>query len=598
MRLARAAAALAAWAAVAAWAEPPPDKALAALFEREFKRNLDEHPESATFLGIPGYDDRLTDASPEAVARRKAHGKALIAELKRFDPKKLDTQDRISRAVMLDELELTGKQNALFGELPFSEEDGWLPISSMHGPQLGLPYLARATSLHTAADCNAYVKRLSAIPRLFDQVTARMRIGMKSGWMPPRAAMGQVPQMFDVFVGDDATRSPLWAPFAQLPADMAAADRERCAAAGKLVLGGDVRTAFARMQRFVTDEYIPAGRGELGASTLPAGNAYYALQVREKTTTDMTPEEIHRVGLAEVARIRRAMEDVIATTDFKGSFAEFLKFIQTDARFTFKTPDARLAAYRDIAKRADAELPKLFAELPRLPYGIRAMEAFEGDNSDHYSPGALDGSRAGFFEANVNNLPNRPSHEMEATLLHEAVPGHHLQIARAQEMKDLPLFRRNAWYVAYGEGWALYAESLGYEMGFYKDPYMHFGALVNEALRASRLVVDTGLHSMGWSREQAIRYMVENAGVNEPYATAEVDRYIVWPGQALGYKVGELKIKALRAKAKAALGEGFDVRRFHNALLDDGPLPLTVLEARIDEWIARERVRTAKKESP
>jgi uncharacterized protein (DUF885 family) len=314
--------------------------------------------------------------------------------------------------------------------------------------------------------------------------------------------------------------------------------------------------------------------------------------VREKTTTRLTPAEIHRIGLDEIARIRKAMEEVIASTDFKGSFADFLKFVNTDPRFTFKTPEARLAAYRDIAKRVDAELPRLFAELPRLPYGIRAMEAFEGDNSDHYSRGALDGSRAGFFEANVNNLEKRPSHEMESTLMHEAVPGHHLQIARAQELKEMPRFRRTAWYVAYGEGWALYAESLGYEMGFYKDPYQRFGALINEALRASRLVVDTGLHTMGWTREQAIKYMVENAGVNEAYATAEVDRYIVWPAQALGYKIGELRIKALRAKARAALGDKFDVRRFHNAILDDGALPLTVLETRIDEFIAREKTTT------
>jgi uncharacterized protein (DUF885 family) len=414
-----------------------------------------------------------------------------------------------------------------------------------------------------------------------------MRAGMKSGWMPPRAAMTAVPTMFDVFADDDVTRSPLWMPFTQFPADVAPAERERWSAEGRRALAG-VRAAFARMQRFLLDEYIPAGRAQLGASTLPA-REYYALQVREKTTTTLTPEEIHRTGLAEVARIKKAMEEVMASTDFKGSLADFLKFINSDPRFTFKTAEARLAAYRDIGKRADAELPKLFAELPRLPYGIRAMEAFEGDNSDHYSPGALDGSRAGFFEANVNNLEKRPSFEMESTLLHEAVPGHHLQTARAQEMKDLPRFRRTAWYVAYGEGWALYAESLGYEMGFYKDPYQRFGALVNEALRASRLVVDTGLHTMGWTREQAIRYMVENAGSNEAYATAEVDRYIVWPAQALGYKVGELKIKALRAKAKAALGDRFDIRRFHNAILDDGALPLTVLEARIDEWVAREK---------
>ena len=582
-------AALAFAAITAGAAEAPRNEKLHAIFEREFLRAIDEHPESATFLGMPGYDDRLTDLSPAAVARRRAHLKDFIAELKRFDPATLNTQDRISRDVMLDRLELTELQNALYGDLPFSEDDDWLPVSSMQGPQNLFPYLARATSFRTGADYGNYVKRLEAIPRQLDQTIARMRAGMKSGWMPPRAAMTAVPTMFDVFAAEDVTRSPLWLPFTQFPADVAPAERERWSAEGRRALAG-VRAAFARMQRFLLDEYIPAGRAQLGASTLPA-REYYALQVREKTTTTLTPEEIHRTGLAEVARIKKAMEEVMASTDFKGSLADFLKFINSDPRFTFRTAEARLAAYRDIGKRADAELPKLFAELPRLPYGIRAMEAFEGDNSDHYSPGALDGSRAGFFEANVNNLEKRPSFEMESTLLHEAVPGHHLQTARAQEMKDLPRFRRTAWYVAYGEGWALYAESLGYEMGFYKDPYQRFGALVNEALRASRLVVDTGLHTMGWTREQAIRYMVENAGSNEAYATAEVDRYIVWPAQALGYKVGELKIKALRARAKAALGDRFDIRRFHNAILDDGALPLTVLEARIDEWIAAEKTR-------
>jgi len=245
--------------------------------------------------------------------------------------------------------------------------------------------------------------------------------------------------------------------------------------------------------------------------------------------------------------------------------------------------------YRDIGKRADAQLPKLFAELPRLPYGIRPMDASEGDNADHYSAGAIDGSRAGFFDANVNNVSKRPSLEMESTLLHEAVPGHHLQTARAQEIQGLPLFRRTGDYTAYSEGWALYAESLGYEMDMYKDPYQRFGALSAEMLRACRLVIDTGLHTKGWTREQSIRYLAGNSGYHPDFAAAEVDRYIVIPAQALGYKIGELRIKALRAKAKAALGDKFDVRRFHNAVIDDGALPLTVLEARIDDWIARQK---------
>jgi uncharacterized protein (DUF885 family) len=445
--------------------------------------------------------------------------------------------------------------------------------------------------MRRARDYENYVKRLAAIPKYLEQKTAILQAAMRSGWMPPRAAMERVPGQLEVFAGADVTATPLWRPFTQFPPDMPAEERDRWAAEGKRVLAGKVHPAFAQFKRFVEDTYIPANRTELAASRLPAGPAYYALRVREMTTTRLTPDEIHALGLAEVARIRAAMEQVIASTGFKGTFPEFLKFINTDPRFFYKTPEARLIAYRDIGKRADAELPKLFAELPRLPYGIRAMEAYEGDNADHYSPGALDGSRAGFFEANVNNVGTKPSHEMEATLLHEAVPGHHLQNSRALELGELPLFRRSSWYVAYGEGWALYAESLGYEMGFYTDPYMRFGALSAEALRACRLVVDTGLHAEGWTREQAIRYMIDNSGINDGFARAEVDRYIVLPGQALGYKIGELKIKALRAKAKAALGDKFDVRRFHNAVLDDGALPLTVLEARIDEWIAREKKR-------
>jgi len=576
-------------AAGAAFADEPARNAeLHALFERLFKQNLEEHPEFATFLGVEGYEDRLAERSPAAIARRKARLKETIAELKRFDPAQLSTQDRISRDVMLENLTLKDQMNALYGDLPFSEEDGWMPISPMHGPQELLAGLARATPIRRERDYENYVKRLAAIPRSLEEQAAIMRTGMKTGWMPPRAAMERVPGMLAVYAGDDVTATPLWRPFTNFPADMSDTQRKRWTEAGRQVLGEKVRPAFVAFREFVANTYLPACRKELGASSLPGGPRYYALQVRDKTTTTLSPAEIHEIGKREVARIRTAMDQVIASSGFKGSFADFLQFTKTDPRFFFKTPEARLAAYRDIAKRADAELPKLFAELPRLPYGIRAMEAFEGDNADHYSPGALDGSRAGFFEANVNNIEKRSSPEMESTLLHEAVPGHHLQIARALELKGLPMFRRASWYVAYGEGWALYAESLGYEMGMYKDPYMHFGALSMEILRACRLVVDTGLHSMGWTREQSIRYMIDNS-IEDGFAAAEVDRYIVWPGQALGYKIGELKIKALRAKAKAALGDKFDLRRFHNVLLDDGALPLTVLEARVDEWIASER---------
>ena len=582
--------------AYAAMTEPAPNKDLAALFDREFKLSIEEHPELGTILGVPGFDDRLTDHSPEAIARRKAHVKTVIAELERFDPATLNTQDRISRDIALDGAGLQAREDAFYGDLPFGSEfgDGWNLVTTQRGPELVAGYLINATRFATEADYRNYLSRLAKVPRWLDQEIAQLRAGMKSGWMPPKEAMGPVPGMFDAFANADVTASPMWQPFTKFPKDIPVATQEALASEGRRVLSEAVHPAFAKYRDFVVKEYIPACRKELASSALPGGPAYYAFRVREMTTLPLDPAEIHKTGLAEVARIRGEMDKVIASTGFKGTFDEFIKYTQTDPRFLSKSSAERLTMYRDIAKRADAELPKLFATLPRLPYGVRPMEAYEGDNADHYSPGALDGSRAGFFEANVNNAEKKNWLDMESTLLHEAVPGHHLQNSRALEIEGLPDFRRTGWYVAYGEGWALYAESLGYEMGFYKDPYSHFGALSNEMLRACRLVIDTGIHSMGWTREQSIRYLAENTGFSAGVVAAEIDRYIVDPGQALGYKVGELKIKALRAKAKAELGDAFDIRRFHNALLDDGALPLTILEARVDEWIAREKERKEK----
>ena len=590
LRGALCAAALAA-GAVAAAAEPPPSKALRDFFDREFRNSIEENPEIGTYLGVDGHDDRLTDRSPEAIARRNARVGRALAQLARFDPAKLNTQDRISRGVMIEQLRLAARERDFYGDLPFGPQDAWAPVSSMRGPQIGLAFIVRATRFRGVADYENYLKRLARIPHRLEQEAAILRAGMKSGWMPPRAAMQQVPAMFEPFAGADVTATPLWRPFADFPAAVPDAERARLADAGRKVLSEQVHPAFAKLKGFLDAEYLPACRRELGASTLPGGPAYYAFLIREQTTTEMSADDVHALGVKEVARIRAEMAEVVKATGFKGTFPEFLEFLHKDKRFIFASAEERLRAYRDIGKRADAELPKLFAELPRMPYGIRPMESYEGDNSDYYSGPALDGSRAGFFSANVNKLENRPSWEMEATLLHEAVPGHHLQVARAMELKDLPEFRRAGGFTAYVEGWALYAESLGYDMGFYKDPYQRFGRLVLEMLRAVRLVIDTGIHAKGWTRDQAIAYFVDNGAGGKDYAAAEVDRYIVIPGQALAYKVGELRIHALREKARAALGPKFDLRRFHNALLDDGALPLSVLEARIDEWIQLEKGR-------
>lgn len=574
-------------------AEPPRNAALHALFEREFKRDLQEYPELGTYYGEEGYNDRLTDRSPAAVARRKAHTKALIAGLQAFDPKRLNTQDRISRDLMLDDLRLTAAFDRLYGPLPFSGNAGWRAIGPTDGPHSAFAELAKATPMRNARDAEDYLKRLAALPASLAQTTALLRTGMASGWMPPRATLDRVVAEFDTFAGGDPDASPLFVPLKALPPDMPAAEQERFRAAARQLIVQRVQPAYAQMQRFLAEEYLPAAPKALAASALPGGMAYYALAVREGTTTALTPRAIHDIGLAEVARIRAEMERLVAQAGFEGTLAEYFQKLRSDPQYYYTRGGDMLRDYRDIAKRVDAELPKQFAELPRLPYGIRAMEPYEGDNAEHYTEGALDGSRAGYFSANVHSLATRPKYDMENTFLHEAVPGHHLQIARAQELKGLPRFRRAGFYVAFGEGWALYAESLGPQLGLYKDPASRFAALAWEMVRAARLVIDTGLHAFGWTREQAIRYLADNTGIGEGFAVSEVDRYIAQPGQALGYKIGELKIKELRARAEAALGEHFDIRHFHNAVIDDGALPLSVLEARIDAWIAGERAASS-----
>ncbi len=575
----------------AAGAAPAPNAALHALFDREFALGQQERPEFATMLGNHAWDDRLHDASVAAIAARKAHAKAVLAELDAFDAAALDEQDGLSLAMMKGRLEQERDLDALYGEAPFGAGygDGWLQVSPSSGPHTLLLMLARAMPFRTVRDYENWLARLAAAPRLLEQSRALMEAGMRTGWMPPRAAMLRVPGQLDGFAAGDPRASAFYRPFTRFPADVPQAERLRLAAAAEAVIAGKVQPAFARLRDFVRDSYLPACRESLSASTLPAGNAYYQQRIAQMTTTTLTAREIHDMGLAEVARIRKEMDRVIAASGFQGDFAQFLHFLHTDPRFYHASAEGMLEHYRDIAKRADAELPRFFAELPRLPYGIRPMPAFLGDNAEHYTRGALDGTRAGFFEANTNNLKRRPKYDMPSVLLHEAVPGHHLQIARAQELKGLPAFRRASFYTAYAEGWALYAESLGEEMGIYRTPYEEFGRLSAEMWRACRLVVDTGLHAFGWSRERAIRYLADTAGIHESAAIAEVDRYILDPGQALGYKVGELRIQALRARAKRALGARFDLRRFHNALLDDGALPLDVLDRRIDEWIAREK---------
>jgi uncharacterized protein (DUF885 family) len=429
-----------------------------------------------------------------------------------------------------------------------------MPVSQMNGVHHEFPQLPRIAPLRTTKDYEDFLSRLSAYPRLVDQVIELMRRGMASGWVPPAVAIREVPAQIEKQWTEDVTKNPLYKPFEDFPKGIAAAEHPRLAAGARERIAGSIIPALKKLHQFIAETYLPACRQEIAASRLPGGPAYYEAQVRLYTTTDLSPREIHEVGCREVTRIKKAMDDAIKQAGFSGSFAEFLKMLRTDPRFAPLASEEVLPAFRDIAKRVDPELPKLFAELPRTPYGTREIPAFRGQTAAHYTRAAADGSRAGFFNANTLKGTTRPRHQMEALLLHEAVPGHHLQIARAQELKGLPDFRRNAAYSAYSEGWALYAESLGGDLGLYKDPYSRFGRLQAEIHRACRLVVDTGMHSLGWSRQQAIDYLNESGGISESFAVAEVDRYIVWPWQALSYKIGELKIQELRARAAKALG--------------------------------------------
>jgi uncharacterized protein (DUF885 family) len=566
-----------------------PAQKLHALFDEDWQWGLKESPEGATLYGDHRYDNRLTDLSPEAIESRKAHQREMLARIQAIDRSALDAQDKVSYDLFLRDAKLDVE------EQKFPVE--YLALSQMAGLQIDFGQLVTNSPFENAKDYANYLARLAAFPKQVDQTIALLKRGLESGWVQPAVPLRSVPGQIEGQLSSDATESPLYKPFQNTPRELPAATRDRLAADGKQAIATQVMPAMRKLDAFLKDTYLPRARKQISASTFPDGVEYYQDRIRRETTTNLTPAEIHKIGLSEVARIHKEMEDVVRETGFKGSFAEFLTYLRTDPRFYYTNADDLVAGYALIAKQIDGHLPELFAELPREPYGIRVIPAYEGpaQTTAYYQQGASDGSRAGMYMINTYKLDTRPKYEMEALTLHESVPGHHLQIARGQELKGLPEFRRNGGYTAFVEGWALYAESLGSEIGMYKDPYSRFGQLTYEMWRACRLVVDTGMHSLGWTRQQAIDFMKDNTAKAENDIVVEVDRYIVWPGQALAYKLGELKIKELRARAKAQLGDKFDLRKFHNAIIDNGALPLDVLDQQINEWI--ETQKTAKPHS-
>jgi uncharacterized protein (DUF885 family) len=544
---------------------------------------LNQNPEFATYLGLPMGQDRWTDQSLAAIEQGKQDLFRGSAVFDSFDRGALSGDDRLNYDLIKDRLDSSREG------LRFHEE--YLAVSQLGGVQQNVPQVLAMTRTTGAGDYENILARLRAVPTLVEQNLALLEAGRKAGITPPRVTLRDVPEQVANLLVDDPLTSPMLKAFTHFPDGVPAAEQERLKGEAVKVFREQVAPAFSRLHDYLVDTYIPAARETIGMSALPDGDAWYRFLIKQYTTTDMTAQQIHALGLSEVKRIRQEMDQVIKDSGFTGSFAEFSEFLRTDPRFYFKTPEELVAAYRNIAKRADPELVKLFGHLPELTYGVIEVPAYmaKSQTTAYYEGGSLEGGRPGYFYVNTYDLPSRPSWEMEALTLHEAVPGHHLQISIAQELKDLPWFRRFGGYTAFVEGWGLYAESLGEKMGFYEDPYSKFGELTYEMWRAIRLVVDTGIHSMGWSRQQAIDYFEENASKTEHDVVVEVDRYIVNPGQALAYKIGELKIKELRDYAQGELGDRFDIRAFHDEVLGAGALPLSVLETRIREWVAAQK---------
>ena len=563
-----------------------PVEQLHQLFDQDWERGLKDYPEGATFLGDARYNDRWTDWSPAAIEARNAADRAVLDKLAKIPRAKLPPAEQVNYDLFKQQYEFAvAFQRFRLEQVPLSPIgfDGFGSAAT----------LATLQPFATTGDYEKWLKRLQAYGTLVDQNMALMRAGMAGKRMPSREPMTRLVAQLKGFATDTVEDNPLYAPLKTIPAAVPAADAGRLRAQAAAAIRDVVNPAWQRFNAFYDKEYLPACRATIAAEDFPDGEALYAMLVRLRTTTELTPDQIHAIGLSEVARIRAEMEKIREQVKFKGDLQAFFKFLRTDKQFYFKTGEELLAAYRVLAKKIDPQLVKMFATLPRTPYGVEAVPALEAPNQTtaYYRQPSEDGSRAGYFYANLYKPETRPKWEMEALSAHEAVPGHHLQIAIGQELGELPKFRRQAGYTAFVEGWALYSESLGGELGLYTDPYSKFGQLTYEMWRAVRLVVDTGIHHKGWTRQQAIDFFKANAAKTDNDIAVEVDRYISWPGQALGYKLGELRIKALRARAREALGDKFDVRRFHDVVLGNGAVPLDVLERYVDAWIAAEKKR-------
>lgn len=561
----------------------PAGKRLTDFLEAWWEFDMREDPWNATRVGDHRFNDRLARETPDDQERRMQARARILKNLQAIPRQELQPNEQINYDIAQRQLEDELAEYRFRGHL--------MPITNRSGFHISFPELPRQVPLNNLRDYENYLARLRAFSTYADDHIGLMREGIRQKAVLPLIVLEGYRDSIDTHIVDNAEQSLLFAPFRQFPGSIEEKDRERLVEGGKAAILESIVPAYRRFGEFMHREYLPAARASIGASALPDGREFYRHRTRMFTTLDITPEQVHETGLSEVKRIRQEMTAVMTKLKFEGDFAQFLTFLRTDARFYAQTPEQLQKEVAWILKRIDGELPRLFRTLPRTPYGLREIPAYIAPRttSAYYSPPAGDGSRGGNYYINTYNLKSRPLYEMEALSLHEAVPGHHLQIALQQEMTDLPRFRRFASFTAFVEGWALYAERLGLEVGFYQDPYSDFGRLGFEMWRACRLVVDTGMHYLGWSREQAIAFMAENTALSLHNIEAEIDRYIAWPGQALGYKMGELKIRALRAQAESELGPAFDLREFHEVILRNGAVPLSVLEEQVRNYLAAKK---------
>lgn len=571
--------ALASLAPAAAVADATDD--FRALLEEHWEWVLAENPVFASRLGDRRYNDQWQDMSLDAIESRFDKERDFLRRLLAIDPGSLDETERLNydlfRRSLQDDIEGQRFRTHL---MPMSQRGG---VQSLESTAEGL-------RLTTVRDYEDWLARMANIETVVEQTMELLDEGRRTGYMPPKVLMERIPAQISAQLVEEPNESPYYKAFADLPAGFEVADRERLEALAAELIEDSIVPAYRRFERYFVNTYLPASRDTIGASALPDGAAFYEYRARLYTTTQMTPDEIHRLGLEEVARIRREMQLVIDELEFDGSFSDFLEFLRTDPQFYYDSPEALFEGYLAVSKRIDPLLVGLFGKLPRMPYGLRPIpdNIAPDTTTAYYSRPAADGSRPGYYYVNLYRPEVRPKYEMPVLSVHEAVPGHHLQIALQMELEEMPNFRKYTGFTAFTEGWGLYSESLGYDMGLYDDPYDRFGALTYDMWRAVRLVVDTGMHYKGWTRQQAIDFFKDNAAKTEADIINEIDRYISWPGQALAYKIGQLKMLELRRNAEEALGDRFDIRAFHDALLGGGALPMEVLEARMMRWLADE----------